>query len=504
MSAEPLSASAPDIARPAFPRHLAIYLAVALPVCLLFHWRTDVVSMEGIIALGGRHMLESGDWLVPRLYGEIYAFKPPLAYWLAAGTEALFGRQTEFTLRLPTALCGLALGLAFLVGMGRMVGPRCGLYSALAAITTGLFIEQIDTAGFEMPLVLGFSVSMLAACRNLAFEHDDWRVWMLGYTGLLVAFLAKGLPAIVLFLPGLVVGSITVGQWTRLLGGRHLAGAALFLAGAGAFAASAYRAEGAAAFHQHLGEIMLRSERWTWGRLLQTLAKPVVIFAVLLPWSVVVTGWLLEVISRRIRHIPRWSQLLARAAERLLPLPLSDTARRPARVAWAFLFVGVLAFMAVPTDDTRYYLALCGPLAMIAGLSIERLPNRWPERTAVALTAAGLIVWVVQAAVVQPRRAEKRSLRTVADAFRSHVPADATVYVDTQDSYSSLFYYLDRPVQAWRWGTPVPAEGSYVVFDERERPMLDADSGLELRPLIAVDAPDRHRYVLSRLSRAGP
>jgi len=462
--------------------YVLAYLAVAVPICFLLLGRTDLVSMEGIIALGGRHMLRSGDWLVPRLYGELYAFKLALAYWLAAGTEVLFGRQTEFTLRLPTALCGFGLGLALFIAMGRMIGPRCGLYCALAAITSGLFLEQVRMAGFELPLALGLTVAMLAACRNLAREDSDWRIWILGYAGLLLAFLSKGLPPVVLFAPGLIVGALAVKRLPRLAGGGHLAGVAFFLAGAGLYAWLAYRADGIEAFHQHFAEVALRSGQWKLGRILKTILKPVVVFGVMLPWSVVLVGW---------------------ASKRLRPV-LSDEEARIARTAWAFLVMGLLTFLAVSTDNARYYLPLVTPMAILGGLSVDRLPGRRAPQAAWALTMIGLIVWVVQVGFVQPHRAETRSLRGVAQAFDPYVPPNTVVYVDTQDSYSSLFYYLGRPVESWLSAEEPPPSGSYVVIVDRHAPALSLRSNLRLKPVADQLAPDGHRYTLSRLVPASP
>ncbi|MFH0982553.1 MAG: glycosyltransferase family 39 protein [Planctomycetota bacterium] len=463
-------------------RHLCLYLAVAVPICFLLVWRTDVVSMEGIIALGGRHMLATGDWLVPSLYGEMYAFKPALAYWMAAGTEALFGRQTEFTLRLPTAVCGFGLGLAVLVAMGRLVSPGCGLYSALAAVTSALFIEQVDTAGFEMPLALGVTLAMLAACRNLVRDAPDWRIWILGYAGLLLAFLSKGLPAVVVFAPGLLVGASVLRRLPRLLGAGHLAGVMLFLAGAGLYAWLAYRAEGTAAFHQHFSEIALRSGQWTPGRLLLTVVKPVTIFGVLLPWSAVLAVWAIKAVRPT----------------------LTEEQVRISRVAWAFLLTGTLAFLTVSTDSTRYYLPLVTPMAMLSGLGVARLPDRWGVHVARSLTVIGLIIWVVQAGFVQPHRAETRSLRSVAAAFALQVPASTVVFVDTQDSYSSLFYYLGRPVASWRSAGDTPAAGSFVMLVDGRQPLLGSRSKLRLESVAEVVARDGHRYVLSRLVPGAP
>ena len=50
-----------------------------------------------------REMLETGDFVTPRLIGARYFEKPTLGYWLTAGSFKLFGFN-RFALRLPMAL----------------------------------------------------------------------------------------------------------------------------------------------------------------------------------------------------------------------------------------------------------------------------------------------------------------------------------------------------------------------------------------------------------------
>ncbi|HEX3121239.1 MAG TPA: hypothetical protein VHP80_19220, partial [Candidatus Acidoferrum sp.] len=50
-----------------------------------------------------RDMMESGDWITPRLYGSPWFEKPPLYYWGAALSFKLFG-VSETTARLPSAI----------------------------------------------------------------------------------------------------------------------------------------------------------------------------------------------------------------------------------------------------------------------------------------------------------------------------------------------------------------------------------------------------------------
>src|ERR1700691_3643531 len=53
-----------------------------------------------------RAMLQSGDWITPRLYGQPWFEKPALYYWAAATAFRLFG-VNEFAARLPSALAAL-------------------------------------------------------------------------------------------------------------------------------------------------------------------------------------------------------------------------------------------------------------------------------------------------------------------------------------------------------------------------------------------------------------
>src|SRR5258707_9072471 len=60
----------------------------------------DVDAVQAQIA---RNMLDSGDWVTPRLDGVKYFEKPPLKYWLIAASYAVFGVH-DWAARIPVAL----------------------------------------------------------------------------------------------------------------------------------------------------------------------------------------------------------------------------------------------------------------------------------------------------------------------------------------------------------------------------------------------------------------
>ncbi len=87
-----------------------------------------------------REMLHRHDYVTPYVDGIRFFDKPPLMYWLAAGSMRVFGEH-DWAARIPIALA--MLGLMFAVyGLGRrFYGERGGFYGALILATAlGLYL----------------------------------------------------------------------------------------------------------------------------------------------------------------------------------------------------------------------------------------------------------------------------------------------------------------------------------------------------------------------------
>jgi 4-amino-4-deoxy-L-arabinose transferase-like glycosyltransferase len=69
-------------------------------------------DVDGVQAQIARNMLDSGDWITPRLNGIADFEKPPFLYWMIAASFALFG-ISDWAARLPVAIS--AVVLCFLV-----------------------------------------------------------------------------------------------------------------------------------------------------------------------------------------------------------------------------------------------------------------------------------------------------------------------------------------------------------------------------------------------------
>lgn len=208
------------------------WVRVALGVALVVHFfvflgvRPLWVPDEGRYGEIAREMVETGDWLTPRLGGVRFFEKPPLVYWLSAASMMAFG-QTEWAARLPVALAGLA-GVALTFVLGTAVGGRrIGLLAALIlstcpeyyALSNFLVMDMV----FTTMMAGGLLALWIALSRTPGDEPPSGTLFVA--SGLLaLATLAKGiigivLPAMVL-VPHLIHAPVRIRDWpwARMLG----------------------------------------------------------------------------------------------------------------------------------------------------------------------------------------------------------------------------------------------------------------------------------------------
>ncbi len=522
-----------------WPAAFVVWGVFVALTCLANLGGFGVMGMEGMVVDGGRTMLAGGSWVVPEVYGEMYTYKPALAYWLSAAAQALPGPANEWILRLPFALCAVALSLVVFVVLGRRVTPRVGLFAALAVTGTPLLLEKVRVAEFDTPLAFGVGTAVVCATANLAARRPHLGLWLLAYLGLSVGFLAKGTPALMAFAPGLILAAVFTRNLPALFSWRHLLAASLFALVVGVYLRQAYLVGGWSVFEHPLREAQMRSGGWDLSSFSITLAKPLVVLASFLPWSVCL--------------------LLAGGA-----VASGDQVRqRMGRAAAAFLGAGLVPFVLVPTNESRYYLPLVTAHAILVALSLDALLERpvpraamvglrglllvlaaagmaaavwlmvplWPgvilacgllgtfaipvprrpgRSVATLLVATSLVLAVAQAFVLIPRRASSREQSANAEVLRSYLPPGETVWVrtpaDAAGKHSSLYYYLDHPVRTFS-DHRAPPEGAYIVAPSpRPVPTVpdshQQGSAVEDQALEVAVVP--HRGGEFRLVRPGP
>jgi 4-amino-4-deoxy-L-arabinose transferase-like glycosyltransferase len=97
-----------------------------------------------------RDMMESGDWITPRLYGSPWFEKPPLYYWGAALSFKLFG-VSETSARLPSAIAALLATLALAWLAWRVYGSATARWLLLLLPSSAAMIGFSHSAATDMP-----------------------------------------------------------------------------------------------------------------------------------------------------------------------------------------------------------------------------------------------------------------------------------------------------------------------------------------------------------------
>ena len=192
-----------------------VLLAAVLAVRLLTMAVYPVMdTTEARYAEIARHMLDSGDWLMPQIEpGVPFWGKPPLFAWLTAASFKLFG-LSEFAARLPHFLLGLAtLWLVALAGR-RKRGPGSGCLPALILASTPLFFVTSGAVMTESGLLLATTLGMLGFWFCTQRDEPAWG-WIF-FAGLGMGMLAKGPVAPVLTLLPVFMWLLITRRWRSL------------------------------------------------------------------------------------------------------------------------------------------------------------------------------------------------------------------------------------------------------------------------------------------------
>ncbi len=153
-------------------------------------WKADEPFTFGI----ANDMMQSGDWVVPRLTGEPFLEKPPLYYATAAVFGRLFSPPLELydASRLATAFYMSLAVLFFALTARELYGPGYGGRAVFLLIGCILLQEAGHKMITDVSLFAGFSIALygFALCRRRGTLGGFW----IG-TGTGIGFLSKGLLA---------------------------------------------------------------------------------------------------------------------------------------------------------------------------------------------------------------------------------------------------------------------------------------------------------------------
>jgi 4-amino-4-deoxy-L-arabinose transferase-like glycosyltransferase len=306
---------------------------------------------EARYALLARTMVETGDWLVPRLSGEVRMAKNPLFIWSIAALSLPGGKVTELTAVLPAALAGIAsVGMTMLLAR-RMFGLRAALLTGFVLATSWGYLWYARMALADMMVAFWVVASMAAFWHAVADGGASRRLPMALFWVCVAAGLAAKGPAGLM--PLLPCGAFLVAEdgWSGLRKLRPLMGLAIVAVVSSSWAVGFASQREASYVESVLIRDFLKPRLVEWRKYLDLTFSVEPIAVGLLPWTpllpvAVRDGW--------------WRA------------DLPDGLRRKFRllVFWALAYIVVMTLL--PHHRVRHLLPIFPALALMVGWLWDR------------------------------------------------------------------------------------------------------------------------------------
>ncbi|HMF09359.1 MAG TPA: glycosyltransferase family 39 protein [Thermoanaerobaculia bacterium] len=520
-----------------FGRRVALVFLLALVVLVpgigVSYWGRDEADYAGV----AHAMNATGDYLVPRLFGRLFADKPPLAEWLTALSFRVLG-EWEWAGRLPHVL--LASGCAVLVLLlgERMLGARGGTAAAVFFATSLLFVVYGRLLLTDSALLFFTLLSIVGFARILAGRGGSKTAAGAG-AALGLAVLSKG--PVAFLSPGLFCFGFLAGgaqRSARTLLRLFLALAVCLAVAAPWFWLTAQATGGAAARSFWLRENVGRFLAPMQGHRAPALSVLLAAWLGFFPWSGALLGLFRPGLLRR--RPEQWG-LLAWAGGVLLFFALARTKLPhyilPALPALALLVAGGFPLTAARLRAAAWACALTGAGVFLAGVAaVTRAGDARAVRILIPLGAACLLSLLLP--LVRSEASEAKGLRAAAILASAAIAWGTVPAIDSLRSTGRLglaargarrdaepvgglhidepvlTYYAGPPTQPWKNAAEIgraaadsPAGTALVWLDSAESPALARGCRCRVQVLdrgpSLADPRVRGELALVRVSRAG-
>ena len=143
-------------------------------------------------------MMQRNDLVVPTFNGKLRTDKPPLHYYFMIASYKALG-VTPFAARLFSAVAGICLIVLTYLNVKKLTSESVAFYTSLVLLSSLQLAIQFHLAVPDPYLIFLLCAGLFSLFNGL---QGDYRQFYLFYVAIALAFLTKGLMAIVL--PGLI------------------------------------------------------------------------------------------------------------------------------------------------------------------------------------------------------------------------------------------------------------------------------------------------------------
>jgi 4-amino-4-deoxy-L-arabinose transferase-like glycosyltransferase len=176
-------------------RDIAIDLAWLIGLSLVvmgagFGLRDPWPADEPRFALIAQDMLRSGDWMIPRVGGDLYGDKPPVFFWLLSASMAVTGSM-RLGFLLPSLLAGIGTVVLVYDLLRRVRGREVALAGGFLLLMTFQFIWQTRQAQIDATLCFFSTLSLYGLLRHL-FAGPSIRWFLAGWAAAGLGVITKG------------------------------------------------------------------------------------------------------------------------------------------------------------------------------------------------------------------------------------------------------------------------------------------------------------------------
>jgi 4-amino-4-deoxy-L-arabinose transferase-like glycosyltransferase len=219
----------------------AIVFVITLAAYSFDLGNAPLARTEGHRALTAHEMVQTGQWLIPRLYDRVYLIKPPLAYWIIGLFEKLVGTYNEWVWRLPSVLASAALGAGICLFSDAWFGSPAGIVAGLAHLALVAVWAQNRSADVD---AMNSAAAVMATCGLVHLSLQSNRRRWVSCAGTAAAIgataMIKGPAGFTIILGGLIGPAIFTRRWSILRRWEPWAALAIGLMCLGAYAGAAY------------------------------------------------------------------------------------------------------------------------------------------------------------------------------------------------------------------------------------------------------------------------